>query len=278
MVDIVGVTASEIKNQALFLLGFVDEIDFTVLTNPTVKKVNRIYDTVVTNALTSHRWRFAITRAKLGDTASVVFTGAVTDIITSTINFNNGHTATVTTTGTLPAGLSLATTYYIVQSSGLTCKLSLTLGGTPVNITDTGTGTHTIVYALRKDADNTYKFKYNYTLPTDMLSYNASYTDENYNCVIREFETNQTYLNCDEIKVYVMYTALVAETAFPQYFINYLQYKLALDLCFNLTGDTDLMKVLYEQASQAKIIAKNTDSRQNPARTIISSPFTQVRY
>ena len=197
MVDIVGVTASEIKNQALFYLGFVDEVDFAVTTNPTVKKVNRIYDTCLTNALTSHRWRFAIKRDNLT--------------------------------------------------------------------------------ATKADATEDWKYKYLYTLPTDMLSYNASYTDEYYNCVIRNFETNQTYLNCDETTAYVMYTALVEETAFPQYFINYFQYKLALDLCFNLTGDTELMKILAEQATQASIRAKNTDSRQNPARTISASPFTRVR-
>lgn len=42
MADITGVTASTIKNQALFMLGFVDEIDFTSTTDATVKKVNRI--------------------------------------------------------------------------------------------------------------------------------------------------------------------------------------------------------------------------------------------
>jgi hypothetical protein len=197
MVDIVGVTASEIKNQALFALGFVDEIDFTSLTDETVKKVNRIYDTCLVKALTNHRWRFAIKRDNL--TAS------------------------------------------------------------------------------KATATEDWKFKYLYTLPTDMLSYNASYTDEDYSCVIHEFETNQTYLNCDETKVYLMYTALVAETAFPQYFINYFQYQLALDLCFNLTGDTDLMKILAEQTMNASIRAKNIDSRQNPARTIKASPYTQVR-
>jgi hypothetical protein len=49
------------------------------------------------------------------------------------------------TTGTLPAGLSLATTYYVI-ASGLTVdvfKVSATSGGSTVDITSTGTGTHT---------------------------------------------------------------------------------------------------------------------------------------
>lgn len=52
-----------------------------------------------------------------------------------------------TTTGTLPAGLSLATTYYIVIQTATTFKVSTTyanaLAGTFVDITDAGTGTHT---------------------------------------------------------------------------------------------------------------------------------------
>lgn len=47
------------------------------------------------------------------------------------------------TTNTLPAGLSLATPYYVVNAAGATSQLSLTQGGTGVNTTTTGTGTHT---------------------------------------------------------------------------------------------------------------------------------------
>ncbi len=50
-----------------------------------------------------------------------------------------------TTTGTLPAGLSLATDYYIVATNATTdIELSTTPFGTPFTITDDGTGTHTI--------------------------------------------------------------------------------------------------------------------------------------
>lgn len=42
--------------------------------------------------------------------------------------------------GDLPAGLSANTDYYVISSSGQTCKLSLTAGGSAVDITDAGTG------------------------------------------------------------------------------------------------------------------------------------------
>lgn len=47
------------------------------------------------------------------------------------------------TSGTLPGGLSAGTAYYAVNASGETCQLALTPGGTPINITDTGSGSHT---------------------------------------------------------------------------------------------------------------------------------------
>lgn len=51
-----------------------------------------------------------------------------------------------TTSGTLPTGLSLATTYYVI-STGLTTnnfQVSLSQGGTAVNTTVVGSGTHTL--------------------------------------------------------------------------------------------------------------------------------------
>lgn len=44
--------------------------------------------------------------------------------------------------GELPAGLSLNTTYYVVNASGSTCKLSTSSGGAAVDITTAGTGLH----------------------------------------------------------------------------------------------------------------------------------------
>ena len=68
-------------------------------------------------------------------------------------NLESGDPITFTTTGTLPAPLATATTYYFVDNSGTsanTFKVATTLANaiaetpTVVNITDTGTGTHTV--------------------------------------------------------------------------------------------------------------------------------------
>lgn len=67
-------------------------------------------------------------------------------------NVLTGTRVRLTTTGTLPAGLSTATDYFVVKLSDTTFKLSTTyanaVAGTVINITDAGTGTHTVNWLL----------------------------------------------------------------------------------------------------------------------------------
>lgn len=77
---------------------------------------------------------------------SDVTVAAATDIITSAAahGLSVGDKLQFTTTDTLPAGLSLLTNYYVISTpSATTFKVSATPGGSSVDITDTGTGTHT---------------------------------------------------------------------------------------------------------------------------------------
>lgn len=72
-----------------------------------------------------------------------------TDIITSTAHgYVTGRKVQFTTTTTLPAGLSLLTDYFIIATSlngfAVATTLVLAQAGTKVNITDQGTGTHTV--------------------------------------------------------------------------------------------------------------------------------------
>jgi len=59
-----------------------------------------------------------------------------------------GTAVVLTTTGTLPAGLSLSTTYFIIKTAATTFKLATTIAnadaGTQIDITDAGSGTHTV--------------------------------------------------------------------------------------------------------------------------------------
>lgn len=77
------------------------------------------------------------------------FTAADTDICTkATHGMKTGLKVQVSTDGVLPAGLAAATDYFVIVLTANTFKLASSLvnanAGTAVDITDAGTGTHTI--------------------------------------------------------------------------------------------------------------------------------------
>ena len=78
---------------------------------------------------------------------------AGTDIIThNNIGLQHLTLVRLTTTGTLPAGLATGTDYYTIKVSDTTLELASSyanaVAGTQINITDAGTGTHTIATIL----------------------------------------------------------------------------------------------------------------------------------
>ena len=80
----------------------------------------------------------------ISSTENAVFAAATNDTITSDAHgLSDDDTVRLTTTNALPGGLSTATTYYVIESATNTFQLSASKGGTKIDITDTGTGTHT---------------------------------------------------------------------------------------------------------------------------------------
>lgn len=83
---------------------------------------------------------------------SVVTVVAATDIFTTASGDNvltdTGTQVTFTTTGTLPAGIATSTTYYLIFQTSTTFQVASTyanaIAGTEIDITDTGSGTHTV--------------------------------------------------------------------------------------------------------------------------------------
>lgn len=83
---------------------------------------------------------------------------AGTDVCTWTTRVNNpgniltGTKVRLTTTTTLPAGLALATDYYVIKLDDDTFSLATTyanaVAGTEIDITSAGTGTHTVNWLL----------------------------------------------------------------------------------------------------------------------------------
>lgn len=79
----------------------------------------------------------------VGTNGGTVFTAAVSDTCTSTAHgLSNGDVLLLTTSNTLPTGLSLATPYYVINKTNDTFELSASSGGAAVDITGTGTGVH----------------------------------------------------------------------------------------------------------------------------------------
>lgn len=77
--------------------------------------------------------------------ASTFTANASTDTLTASDHqLADGARVRLTTTGTLPAGLSTGTDYYVIERTGDTFQLAATEGGSAIDVTDTGSGTHTV--------------------------------------------------------------------------------------------------------------------------------------
>lgn len=82
-------------------------------------------------------------------TATVTITNASPGVVTWTGHaLVAGDPVYLTTTGTLPTGLSVRTLYYVVNVSGDTFQLEATVGGGAINTSSDGSGTHTAVHTL----------------------------------------------------------------------------------------------------------------------------------
>lgn len=81
---------------------------------------------------------------RVASTGTGTFTSAAPgSTLTSTAHgLAAGQAVTLTTTGTLPAGLSTGTVYYVRDVTANTFALSATYGGAAISVTDDGTGTH----------------------------------------------------------------------------------------------------------------------------------------
>lgn len=78
--------------------------------------------------------------------ATKTFTVAnATDVCTANAHgLANGQKVRVTSSGVIPGGLAGFTDYYLRDVTANTFKLATSVGGTAINITDDGSGTHTL--------------------------------------------------------------------------------------------------------------------------------------
>jgi hypothetical protein len=75
---------------------------------------------------------------------TVTITIASPAVITSSYALPNGSSVSFSTTGALPTGLVAGTTYYVVNTSGVTFNVAATQGGSPITTSGTQSGTQTL--------------------------------------------------------------------------------------------------------------------------------------
>ena len=84
-------------------------------------------------------------RANIGTSASdVTMTIATPCVVTTTLSLTENTAIQFETTGALPTGLTVGTTYYVKNLSGNTFNLALTSGGAAINTSGTQSGTQSI--------------------------------------------------------------------------------------------------------------------------------------
>lgn len=91
-------------------------------------------------------------------------------VMTASYTRGTGEPHWADTTKPQPAGLTLGIPYYSVQSSGLTCKLSLTLGGPPVTFTPAG-GVDQVGHIFRRPVAGVHAMKTGADVSADANSY-----------------------------------------------------------------------------------------------------------
>lgn len=118
----------------------------------------------------------AVMGGRYGVGTTVTFTAdAGTDFITATGHgLSSGNLIVLQTTGTLPAGLSANTPYYLRDVTTNTFKLASSVGGAAINITDAGSGTHSYSNSSKvPDLRSRFPLGYSASAPTKTFTFSS---------------------------------------------------------------------------------------------------------
>lgn len=121
---------------------------FKVIRPFQVSNVSLVSSTVsATDPLASGAWSSGTTYAAGAvvqvDSPTFTFTASGATLTAAAHGWSDGTMLAVSSSGTLPTGLTAGVLYYVVQSATNRLKLSLTKGGAPITTTGAGSGTHT---------------------------------------------------------------------------------------------------------------------------------------
>lgn len=190
--------------QAGVVLTESGEIDYVVVTDGGSGYTSAPTVTIVSDVGTGATAVGLINTAVETGTAADIQVGFVLSISSvsaanDTLTFSSTDAAklhpndlvTISSTGTLPGGISATTPYHIVEKSGNTVKLSLLPDGAPIDITSAGTGTRTLrFFSVANERLET---------PTDVFSIvDELSTPQERNEFVEEINTDRFHLSIPE--------------------------------------------------------------------------------
>lgn len=159
-----------------YTVAGVPTLEFNAWTNTTTRATNLVYQDGILckSGVLSRRYLGSFLNSG-NQSSTVTITNASPGVITYT-----GHNLPVnapivfTTSGTLPTGLSLATTYYVASTGMVTSNtfnVSATPGGAIINTSSAGSGTHTatILTYTEDSLNNRFLFNYYNAIPRVMI-------------------------------------------------------------------------------------------------------------
>jgi hypothetical protein len=84
---------------------------------------------------------------------AVTAVNASTDVLTCSAHLANGKKVKIISDGALPGGILAEVSYYVLNTTTSTLQLSLTSGGSAIDITDAGSGTIELLWEIYLDQD-----------------------------------------------------------------------------------------------------------------------------
>ena len=121
--------------------------------------------------------------------------------------------------------------------------------------------------------------KYNYvaTLPQDYLCLINVYNDIKETNLIEDYITKNNKIYSNNKTMAVKYIQRVAEKDMPNHFKEYIKYEIASELCYNLTGDTELLQIIELKRQEKYNIACNIEDKQKQPFRFLKYPFNNIR-
>lgn len=130
---------------------------------------------------------------------------------------------------------------------------------------------------LQTELVGNHKYKYIATLPQDFLCLINVYDNIKENYIIDDYITKQNKIYSNNKTMCVKYIQRVAENNFPNHFIEYIKYEIASELCYNLTGDTELLQLIELKRQEKYNIACNIEDKQKQPFKFLKYPFNNIR-